>query len=143
MCDFESDIVAEEFLVVITVLSSHSFSRFSLQRGSIVCGFSQLLSLLLVDCHLPALNFSYSLVFSSLGSIYSCTCKLRNVPKLVQPVCGWTYSKKIKKEKKSSFYFWLSSLVFHFKFFSWHFYFLMMPLVISCSLLSLWEFIAF
>lgn len=92
MCDFASDILAEEFLVIITVLSSHSFSRFSLgfslQRGSIVCSFSQLLILLLVDCHLPALNLSYSLVFFSMGCIYSCTCKFRNVLKLVQPVCG-------------------------------------------------------
>lgn len=140
-CDVASDIVAEEFSVIITAVSSYPFSRFSLgfslQIRSIVCGFSQFLSWLLVDCLLPRLQpFFYTFIFS----IWEVSIHVLVSPKMFPSSSNQTVDESIKKRKKNplfvcvcDFYLWCFIL----KFLLGILICLWCPLVISCSLLYL------
>lgn len=142
--DVASDIVAEEFSVIITAVSSYPFSRFSLgfslQIRSIVCGFSQFLSLLLVDCLLPRLQpFFYTFIFS----IWEVSIHVLVSPKMFPSSSNQTVDESITKRKKNPlFCVWLFSLVFHFKISSWHFHLLMMPISHFLQFTLSWELVA-
>lgn len=104
MCDFASDIVAEEFLVIITVLSSHPFSRFSLgfslQRGSIVCDFySFWVCFLLTSTFLPW-SFPFHLYFSVLEAFIHAPVSSEMFPNWSNQSVDEPIQRKEKRKRK-------------------------------------------